>query len=182
MINKEELLKIDLTQQSELVIDPEFRAYFIDTIGNEHYMLLAYFSTKYNSCSLLDIGSYKGCSALALSYNNTNKVVSFDIRPGLKRLHKCPDNVEFIVGDVMDPSYLELVLSSPFILLDTYHDGIFEKAFYDYLKQNKYSGILMLDDIKLNKEMMNFWEGIDNEKLDVSEFGHHSGTGLVMFK
>lgn len=180
MINKEELLKIDLTEQSKLVIEDEFRGYFLDTIGKEHYKLLAYFSTKYNDCTLIDIGSYKGCSALALSYNKQNKVVSFDIRQGLKRLHKYPENVEFIIGDAMDPIYSEVVLSSPFIMLDTDHDGVFENAFYKYLKEKNYYGILMLDDIKLNKEMIDFWESIDSEKYDVSEYGHHSGTGLVI--
>lgn len=179
-IDKNELSKIDLRALSDIIIEEEFKSYFLEECGKEHYKLLAYFSTKFENSLLLDIGTYKGCSALALSHNKKNKVMSFDIHQGLKRLHKYPENVEFVIGDAMDPIYLEAVLSSPFIMLDTDHDGVFENAFYQYLKQKNYSGILMLDDIKLNKEMIDFWESIDSEKYDVSEYGHHSGTGLVI--
>ncbi len=40
----------------------------------------------------------------------------------------------------------------------------------------------MLDDIKLNKSMVNYWDSIKEEKFDISHVGHHSGTGLVIFK
>lgn len=182
MINKEELLKIDLRELSSLIIEDEFRGYFLDDIGKEHYKLIAYFSKKYQDSLLIDIGSYKGCSALAMSYNKNNNVLSFDIRQGLKRLKEYPTNIEFIIANVMDPIYKEYVLSSPFMVLDTDHDGPFENAFYEYLKSIQYKGLLLIDDIKYNLPMAEFWNRIDEEKYDVSEYGHHSGTGLVIFK
>ena len=40
----------------------------------------------------------------------------------------------------------------------------------------------MLDDIKLNDEMRDFWSNIKEEKWDITSKGHWSGTGLVNFK
>ena len=43
---------------------------FYDKSGIEHYSMLAYLSTYYNNKTILDIGTYKGGSALALSFNS----------------------------------------------------------------------------------------------------------------
>lgn len=182
MINETELNKIDLSLLSDRIIDEEFKNYFLDEPGKEHYKLLAYFSLKYNDSTLLDIGTYKGCSALALSYNPTNKITSFDIREGLKRLHSVPDNVECVIDDCSKKQYKDLILSSPFIMLDTDHDGVFEIYFHKYLQDIEYKGLLMIDDIKLNEPMVNYWNSIKEEKHDISHVGHHSGTGLITFK
>ena len=37
----------------------------------------------------------------------------------------------------------------------------------------------MLDDIKLNTGMYDFWNNIEEEKYDLSDIGHETGTGLV---
>lgn len=181
-IDLKKLKNLDLFNLSKYIIEDEFRNYFLRDEGQEHYKLLAYYSTQYNNSTLLDIGTYKGCSALALSYNTNNKVVSFDITDGLKRLNNIPNNINFIVDDILDKKYVELILSSPFILLDTDHDGIFENIFYKYIQQINYKGLLILDDIKLNKPMIDFWNSINEEKYDLSEVGHQTGTGLIMFK
>ena len=47
---------------------------FLGPIGKEHYKLLAYLSTLFNDTYFIDIGTNYGNSALALSYNNTNKI------------------------------------------------------------------------------------------------------------
>jgi hypothetical protein len=180
-INTEQLNNISLDELSSLIIEDEFRNYFLGKPGEEHYTLLAHFSTLFNNATLLDVGTYKGCSALALSYNDKNQVVSFDVREGLKRLYSLPSNVKFMLEDITDDKFNDLILSSPFILLDTDHDGPFEHKFYNHLKSLSYKGILMLDDIYLNEPMKTFWDNITEEKIDLSHIGHHSGTGLVIF-
>lgn len=180
-IDIDKLNTIDLSKLSTLIMEDEFRGYFLDVPGKEHYKLLAYFSNQHENSTLLDIGSYKGCSALALSYNDSNNVISFDIRSDLKRIYEYPKNVQFIVDDISNGNYNDIILSSPFIMLDTDHDGIFEHMFYEYLKDIKYKGLVLLDDIHYNDAMKLFWNSIKHEKYDISEFGHHSGTGLVIF-
>ena len=39
----------------------------------------------------------------------------------------------------------------------------------------------MFDDIHLSRKMDNFWDGLKNEKYDLTEIGHHSGTGIAIF-
>lgn len=181
-INETELHSIDLSEIASYIIEDQFRGYFLDNPGKEHYKLLAHFSTRYQNTTLLDIGTYKGCSSLAMSYNLNNQVKSFDIHPNLRRLNGNPKNIEYIIGDITDSQFVDTLLSSPFILLDTDHDGPFEYKFYEHLKSIKWNGTLMLDDISLNNPMRDFWSEIVEEKYDLSHYGHHSGTGLVIFK
>jgi hypothetical protein len=181
-LNKEEIKIINLEALSSIIIENEFKNYFLDEPGNEHYKLLAWFSQQYNGQTIIDIGTYKGCSALAMSYNPKVNVKSFDIRLELKRLFSYPGNIEFIIDDITKEEYKKIIMSSPFILLDTDHDGPFENKFYQYLKQIEWKGTLLLDDIRLNQPMKNFWKLITEEKYDITEVGHHSGTGLVIFK
>ena len=70
---------VDLSHFGNKVNENEFRGYFLGNAGREHYKLLAYFSTLFNNQTLLDIGTYKGCSALALAFNENNNVKSFDL-------------------------------------------------------------------------------------------------------
>lgn len=180
-INIEKLNEIDLTGLSNYILEEEFRSYFLADCGKEHYKLISYLSTQFNDSLLLDVGTYKGCSSLALSYNKSNEIISFDIIHDLKRLSGYPENVSYIVDDILKDSYSWMIIKSPFIVLDTFHDGTFEALFYSRLKSLEFKGYLLLDDIYLNKEMIEFWNSIEEDKLDLSSVGHHSGTGLVTF-
>jgi len=47
--------------------------------GIEAYALYAYLSTLFDGGTILDIGTLFGSSALALSYNPNNKVITYDV-------------------------------------------------------------------------------------------------------
>jgi hypothetical protein len=176
-ISAEELNAINLSKYIKSTDDLGFpKGWFYMDAGLEHYRLLTYISTLYNGVSLLDIGSYQGSSAIALSFNKKNKVISYDIehQPEIADI-KIP-NIQFIKGNV-----LKHKIASPFIMLDTYHDGEFEQEFVDHLLKINYKGLVMFDDINLNKEMSNFWNGLKNEKYNLTHIGHHSGTGIAIF-
>lgn len=177
----EELDSIDLENLSSSIIEDQYRQYFLGMSGSEHYRLLAYLSKKFNNELLLDIGTYKGCSSIALAFNNENKVKSFDI-VDVKALSNFLNNVDYIINDCTNTDYEKDLIKSKFILLDTAHDGQFEYKMYNKLKQLNWVGILMLDDIHLNEEMKKFWNDIEKEKYDTTSIGHHSGTGIVIFK
>ena len=117
-LNDKKISEIDISSFGEMINEPQFRGYFLGKEGQEHYKLLAYFSTLFENQVLLDIGTYKGCSALALSYNQKNKVKSFDLG-NFRGINSKPNNVEFILDDFTDDKYKELVLKSPLILLIT---------------------------------------------------------------
>jgi hypothetical protein len=149
------------------------------TNDNEHYKLLAYFASLHDNTTIYDLGSYRGHSAIALASNPNNQIVSYDIGYFLEYARR-PENVEFRIGNFYRD---KTMLSSPLIVLDVYqHDGQQETQLFAYLEENKYKGTVILDDIHLNEGMEKFWNGIKQEKVDASKFGHHSGTGIVFFK
>lgn len=178
MFKKEDIEHIDLSSLATTITNLESRGYFMLGSGMEHYKLLAYISTLYNDSLLYDIGTYRGCSAIALSYNINNKVKSFDIGD-FRAIKDSPDNIEWCVGDFLAES-VEEILSSPFIMLDIDHTGIMEQKILDFLLEHKWKGMLLLDDIYLNTAMKNFWDNIQQEKYDLTYIGHFSGTGLVV--
>lgn len=154
--------------------------YFLGDAGREHYRLLSFVSSLFNNISIFDIGTHSGWSSFALSSNQSNKIVSYDIDNSMlnKEDFVHIKNIEFNLGLAHLDNRL---LSSDIILLDVAHDGIYEKTVLDFLVEKNYKGLLLIDDIHLNPEMLEFWNSIEMEKIDISSFGHISGTGLVDF-
>jgi hypothetical protein len=180
-ITNEQLDNIDLFPYSQRINSSEYQGYFMSKSGQEHYRLLAYISQNDDLVDILDVGTLKGCSALAFSVNSKNKVRSFNVGNEFD-LNYTPLNAEFIIDNVLNGNYNNIILGSKYIMLDTYHDGTFEKEFYDYLVSINYKGYLLLDDIHLNFEMERFWGSITKEKYDITNIGHSTGTGIVYFK
>jgi hypothetical protein len=150
--------------------------WFFDS-SREHYSLLAWISNQLNNETIYDIGTFRGLSALAMSVNPTNKVVTYDIEKF--DMGTFPDNIEFKIGDFFTDSD---ILKTPFIMFDVDpHDGKIEELFIKSLIDNNYKGVVMFDDIHLNDAMQSVWDSITLEKHDLTEFGHWSGTGVVIF-
>ena len=178
-LNNQILDNLDMSI-SRHINNNEYKIYYNELSSKEHYRLLTQISNSVNNINILDVGTLKGCSALALSTNNSNKVYSFNVINQLE-LTDVPSNIEFIIDNVINGNYDKLILSSSVLLLDTFHDGTYEKQFIDYLLGINYKGLVLFDDIMLNKEMKQFWDSIDIEKYDISNLGHITGTGLVVF-
>jgi len=157
------------------------KQWFYGLSGQEHYRLLIYIGHLYENQTLLDVGTYHGSSALALGVNKANQIKSFDLlrQPEISYINE--DNIEFKLENILENND-ELMLSAPFIMLDTDHDGPFEDAFYAHLKKINYKGLLFLDDINLNDPMKTFWAGITEEKYELTSKAHWSGTGIVVFE
>jgi hypothetical protein len=163
-------------------IGDNFKGYFIDVAGREHYRLLSYISSLFNGEEIFDVGTYKGLSALALAYNPCNKIISYDIAYDNDVSHvknsNPGKNIEFNIGNALND---KRILNSRFIMLDTAHDGVYEVEFIDFLIRNKWKGLLFMDDIKDYPALQEIWQNLPNEKYDLIEKGHYSGTGLVVF-
>ena len=175
-LSNEILDNLDLSEfESDLA--PFVKQYFYLNSGVEHYRLLAHISSYYKNETLLDIGSYKGGSALALSFNKNNTVISIDIENHLE-LSINRANIEFKILNILN--HPNLLQKSKLIMLDTAHDGLFERELYTYLIESNWNGIIIADDIHLNQPVKKWWQSIDNKyKYDITKFGHHSGTGLI---
>jgi hypothetical protein len=155
--------------------------------GKEHYHLLKKLSSEINGKEIFDIGTWMGASALALAFNQTNTVHSFD----LVHSHPLPQrsnivyHLDNIVTDTPERElWKERILESPLIFLDIDpHEGKDEYIFYEWLRDNEYKGVLICDDIHHFEAMRNnFWSKIPNEfKTDLTSQGHWSGTGKIVF-
>jgi len=162
---------------------------FFGKSGNQHYRLLSYISTLFNNTTIIDIGTHRGSSALALSYNSTNIIHSFDIvnnviNENVKNIENIKFHVENLFEESGQSKWESTIKNSPFIFLDVDpHNGNMEIDFYNYLKKINYQGFVICDDIWFFKEMRNdFWYKIPYEyRYDLSDFGHWSGTGVFTF-
>ena len=57
-----------------------------------------------------------------------------------------------------------------------------KKSLFEFLEEKGWKGIVLLDDIGPQwPEIEDFWNRITYPKLNVTEVGHMSGTGLVNF-
>ncbi len=155
--------------------------------GIEAYKFYAYISTLVNNCNILEVGTRFGRSALALAFNEKNNVLSFDIlEQGASDIKR--SNLKCVIGNFMDYGIDWNDIDIIMIDVDP-HDGIKEREFMEYLKNQKWEGILILDDILPNwpviipgadpVAMNKWWNEITEEKYDVSDVGHFSGTGIV---
>lgn len=183
-INKTDVKEIDLSSIShyQLSDGSDF-----SEAGIEAYKLYAYISTLVNNCNILEVGTSFGRSALALAFNENNKVLSFDIlEQGASKIQR--SNLKCVIANFMEYNIDWKTIDIIMIDVDP-HDGIKERHFLEYLKNQKWEGLLILDDILPNwpviipgadpTAMNNWWNEISEEKYDLSDVGHFSGTGLV---
>ena len=164
--------KIDAAQTADMLDNPP---------GIVPYKLYAYLSTTFNDGIILDLGTNKGGSALAASFNPKNHVLSYDINDfGQKGVEK--DNITFKIMDWQSDDEIDYE-KIKMIIIDTDHSGSQENAFMKWLTSKGWSGILLLDDIYLNHNMVGMWENISASKREVTRLGHHRpcGTGIVEF-
>jgi hypothetical protein len=177
-VSKETLNSLDTTfiNQYNFYHGPD---YFRLEAGREHYRLLTFISTLYRKQILFDIGTYRCMSAAALSSSMKNRIKTYDVKQFLPSNPILPD-VHYYYGDATEDEELR---KSPFIFLDTEHNGIFENKFLNYLRETNWKGLLLLDDIlHCNDIMTKFWNDIIEEKYDITEKGHWAGTGIVNFE
>ena len=163
----------------------------------DHYRILA--GLIYNldrSCGplkLIDIGTSCGLSARTmLDFSpDEDKVETFDVADWLANPCTYLTEKDFEarltqhIKDLQNPEtfnqYADMLCNADFIMCDGPKDGIFEKNFYTLLSNLDFPlkpRWLLLDDIRFPSEMVS-WRMIDSPKVDLTSFGHFSGTGLV---
>jgi len=174
-------IQLELDRLNKIVLQ-----YFIDRYGATHvndpagkecHKLYAYMGMMFHDIKIADIGTRTGNSALSLSYNEVNHVDSYDIKQhcGIKR-----KNISFFEEDILTDSK---ILQYDLISLDVDpHCGSQETKCFEYLIENNWKGVILLDDIGPRWAAMNaWWNSITLPKWDVTKYGHESGTGIVDF-
>jgi predicted O-methyltransferase YrrM len=156
-----------------------YQSYFILDSGQEHYRLLRYLASQIKT-DVIEIGTHAGTSAIAMSLDTKHTVLTYDIVEEKQRDYSELENIVFRLTDYQsDTEYHSFYDRSNMIFIDAPHDGAFERNCFDWIKQTNFKGISVWDDIHLNPDMEFFWADIDLPKLDVTKYGHVTGTGIV---
>jgi predicted O-methyltransferase YrrM len=166
---------------------------YLNVWPGEHYRLLAALVQALRPSSVVEIGTYTGAGSLALRELLTDGgvVATFDVDPWESLPHTCLSAEDFADGrltqhvdDLADPAiarkHRDLLASAELIFMDGPHDGPTEVAMMRNLRSIPFAAppILVFDDIKL-PTMLKFWRELPYPKLDMTSFGHWSGTGIA---
>ena len=163
--------------------------------GGSPYHLYAFLSTLFDDSIILDVGSQYGNSALAFSYNESNHVISYEIDPwysnetyhtktrrDIERDNITWRDIDFRDDEDIDYEKVKIIL----IDIDPHGHKIAGKEeelrMIEHLLEKGWSGVLIFDDIDKGCQMQDFWNELSIAgwtKIDVSELGHSSGTGIL---
>jgi predicted O-methyltransferase YrrM len=166
------------------------------TWPGEHYRLLAGMVAHLCPRTVIEIGTLSGISALSLlKYLPADgSLVTFDIIPWKKIPDTCLRDMDFadghlrqVIADLADPvqfqAHAPLLAKADLLFVDGPKDNKFEPAFAANLNTIAFEKApwVVFDDIR-DRNMLRFWRELDKPKLDLSSFGHWTGTGLVRWE
>jgi hypothetical protein len=176
-IVKDQVVKLDIDHLKEISLNQN------DWLpaGQSEYRFYAYLSTFFNNTTILDIGTRTGGSALALSYNPNNQVISYDlVEQGASSIEK--ENITWKIMNFMEDEEIDWKKVSIVMIDVDPHDGSQERVMMDWLREKGWKGILIHDDIGPDwPDIQMMWDEIPESKLDVTDIAHMSGTGIVNF-
>ena len=158
--------------------------------GVQEYRLYSYLSTLFDNV-ILDLGTSHGTSAIALSHNMKNKVISYDIVDCINNKNHLiyRKNIDFKIKNILDDLTSEFIKHVKIVMIDIDHYGSVEKQIIDKLYDLGFSGIILIDDAfnhpdtKINNCMKMLWNNLqyhNTTKHDITKYGHWSGTGMIL--
>lgn len=185
-----EIKNIDVTSIAEREKNEQK---WVNIYPGEHYKLLGALMKVLKPLVIIEVGTFLGQASLVLKkFAPDGSVVhTFDIIAWDEFRDTC-----FIASDFSDGKLIqhlddittdkgfrkniELLKSADFIFVDALKDGIQEKKILEKLESIvlKKECIVMFDDIRV-WNMVKIWRDIKRPKIDLTSFGHWSGTGLV---
>jgi predicted O-methyltransferase YrrM len=165
---------------------------FVNTYPGEHYRLLTALMEILKPALAIEIGTYQGAGCLAMKAGlpQNSRLITYDIIPFAEIENSGLNPVDFDgrmeqrLVDLSRPleaeAEMDLLSQADFIFVDAAKDGQMERDFialFDRIPFHK-PPVVMFDDIRF-VSMIPIWRSIAHPKLDMTSFGHWSGTGLV---
>ena len=160
-------------------------------IPGDHYRILNAIVNVLNLKNIIEIGTATGLSALAMkegnkdTYIHTYDLIQWNKYPsGTHFTRDNMQNINQVIGDLSQLDFFEknfkILDNADFIFVDGPKDGVFEYKMIDLFKKlsKKESKYLFFDDIRF-MNMIDLWVSISSPKIDLTSFGHWSGSGLV---
>ena len=165
---------------------------YIDIYPGEHYKLLAAIVKKKQPLIVAELGTHLGYSALCMKsfMPADGHIYTFDIIPWKGFEDTILEEEDFHSGltqytdDLTQwaavQKHRSMLEQSDIIFMDALKDGKQEYLFLENFSklQFKKKCLFIFDDIRL-WNMLEIWYNLDKPKLDMTSFGHWSGTGLV---
>lgn len=165
---------------------------YIDIFPGEHYKLLASIVQTVQPRLVVELGTHLGYLSLCMKkfLPADETLVTFDIipwnqfsstilQPGDfdRQLEQFTDDLTTATGFEKHRAMLE---DADMIFMDALKDGVQEYRFLEFFATVKFKKkcLFVFDDIRL-WNMLDIWYHMDRPKLDLTSFGHWSGTGLV---
>ena len=167
--------------------------YWPEIWPGEHYRLLAAFVSEQRPKKVIEIGTCTGLSTLSMKayLPADSQLITFDLIKWddfedtiLTPDDFCDGQLKQVIGDLGDSqimkNHVDLFKDAELIFVDGPKDRTFETRFLENLGMINFvkAPYLIFDDIK-DWNMLAFWRTIRKPKLDLTSFGHWTGTGLV---
>lgn len=159
----------------------------------EHYKLLAGLVKVLQPKVLIEIGTATGLSALAMKeyLPKDGRLATFDLFPWKEHPKTVLKESDFKDGKLVQYTddlsawekiivHKDLLSKASMIFIDATHDGNLEKLLLKHIRciANTFPLYIVFDDIRV-WTMLKMWREISFPKLDLTSFGHWSGTGIV---
>ncbi len=164
-----------------------------DVWPGEHYKLLAALVQVTGARRVVEIGTFQGFGTLALAQSlpADGVLTTYDIVP-YPEIDGCvltdadfaDGRIRQVIADITQDDGFEAqrdtLREADLIFADAAKDGHQERVFLDRFEQAGFTHapIVIFDDIRV-QNMLQIWRDISRPKLDITSFGHWSGTGLV---
>lgn len=165
---------------------------YINIYPGEHYKLLAAIIERLQPKVVVELGTHLGYSSLCMKkfMPKDGTVYTFDIIPWDafentiltaadfdSQLVQYTDDLTLKQGVLKHQSLLE---QADIVFMDALKDGKQEYLFLEHFSKINFKKKchFIFDDIRL-WNMLDIWYNMSKPKLDLTSFGHWSGTGLV---
>ena len=181
---------ISLSDVSDRVQGPQR---FPDVWPGEGYKFLAGLARTLRPARVVEIGTGGGTGTLSIlkMLGPDARIASFDVVPWdqypetlLRESDFRDGRLTHFTDDLTVPALFDkhraLFERAELIFLDAAKDGVMEQTFLNHFRTVRFASppLIVLDDIRV-WNMLGIWRRLDRPKLDVTSFGHWTGTGLV---
>lgn len=171
---------------------PKTAVDYISIYPGEHYKLLAAIISIVQPKTVIELGTHLGYSSLCMKkfMPADGTIYTFDVIPWngfpdtiLKETDFDNRLIQYLddtTNVAQFNKHRELFASADIIFMDALKDGVQEYQFLKHFSTVNFARkcLFVFDDIRL-WNMLDIWFHMDKPKLDLTSFGHWSGTGLV---
>lgn len=159
----------------------------------EHYRLLAGLVAVHKPRVVIEIGTLAGWGTLALRHSlpHDAELLTFDLVPwedipgtAFKKCDFQDGRIKQILGDLSAPDFFkehaQTISSCDLLFVDAPKNVAFETTLLRHLEtiQLPKDAVVIFDDTR-NWNMLKIWREIRRPKLDLTSFGHWTGTGII---